>query len=414
MGYEDYYISLRMEAERAADARMEKYYTNEEQWPDPCTNEQWKALVEDPKWKYVAPSNEPMYYGLAKSNDIVAHSADGLDMHQGCLAPKWVFEKKPIEISREDQQSLDTYMKRLICAVTGRFVVIDHSEYFVEQKGIPQVGDRYLWRYWDNEGNVYDDKGFKWTTYPPSDQRAKKQDSDSFDRQYWDIECMKFWGALPGDFREGKPIWMCVSSQCDPSFMGYGLQYSDYDITREFWDNIWSWRFNGTTSYTQWDKRLVKLAETAGVCGVFQETELDSEAISKGWTKLECKQPAMASYKKDGVRLNFYLTTGTVGSSLDHPVKGKTQLFRREVVDFSALFDNPRTHTGKGYYTVKKKQSENGYDNGNGDKKRKSDDSMVHTRQCNACKEEKAIDSFSKNQLRKGYAARCKECLGNL
>lgn len=75
---------------------------------------------------------------------------------------------------------------------------------------------------------------------------------------------MKFWGALPGNFQGGKPTWMYVSSQCDSSSMGYcGFQDPDYEITREFWDNIWSWRFNGSTSYTQWDKRLVKLAETA-------------------------------------------------------------------------------------------------------------------------------------------------------
>lgn len=76
-----------------------------------------------------------MYYGLAKSNEIVAHFSDGLDMHQGCLAPKWVFEKNPIEMTREDQQSLDTYMKRLICAVTGRFVVLATVNILLNRKG---------------------------------------------------------------------------------------------------------------------------------------------------------------------------------------------------------------------------------------------------------------------------------------
>lgn len=93
------------------------------------------------------------------------------------------------------------------------------------------------------------------------------------------------------------------------------------------------------------------------------------------------------------------------------------QLSRREVVNFSTLFGNHCTHTGKGYYTLKKKkkqQVDNGNTNANGNKKRKSDDSMTHTCQCNACKEEKAIDAFSKNQHRKGYAARCNACLGNL
>ena len=32
-----------------------------------------------------------------------------------------------------------------------------------------------------------------------------------------------------------------------------------------------------------------------------------------------------------GVRFNVYYTTGTVGTCLDHPRQGKTQLFRRNV-----------------------------------------------------------------------------------
>lgn len=52
------------------------------------------------------------------------------------------------------------------------------------------------------------------------------------------------------------------------------------------------------------------------------------------------------------VRLNVYYTTMTVGTAMDHPKKGKTQLFRRNVNEktLKALFQNPRTHTGNGYY----------------------------------------------------------------
>jgi len=53
------------------------------------------------------------------------------------------------------------------------------------------------------------------------------------------------------------------------------------------------------------------------------------------------------------IRINVYWTTGTVGTCLDHPRQGKTQLFRRNV-DLSTLreiFKNPRVHTGAGYYT---------------------------------------------------------------
>jgi len=51
------------------------------------------------------------------------------------------------------------------------------------------------------------------------------------------------------------------------------------------------------------------------------------------------------------VRVNVYYTTGTVSTSLDHPSKGRTQLFRRGVtIDLlGAIFANPRIHTSLGY-----------------------------------------------------------------
>jgi len=117
------------------------------------------------------------------------------------------------------------------------------------------------------------------------------------------------------------------------------------------------------------------------------EQELDRLASLKGWEKLSTSQPAMASYRKDGNRLNFYLSTGTVGSCLDHPRQGKTQLFRRKVTDPSSLFDNPRQHTGEGYHTKA------------GAKKRKAESGLG--RVCAACKQTKPFGEFSKNQRRK-------------
>jgi hypothetical protein len=52
-------------------------------------------------------------------------------------------------------------------------------------------------------------------------------------------------------------------------------------------------------------------------------------------------------------RINVYYTTGTVGTCLNHPKRGKTQLFRRNITTLGALreiFENPRVHTGDGYY----------------------------------------------------------------
>ena len=100
----------------------------------------------------------------------------------------------------------------------------------------------------------------------------------------------------------------------------------------------------------------------------------------------------MASYHKDDIRLNFYLSTGILGSCLDHPTKGKTQLFRKYMENPMALFDNPCQHTGKGYYT------KNADSAAEGGKKRKAQNDQIHTRSCASCKESKPIDQFSKNQ----------------
>jgi hypothetical protein len=65
------------------------------------------------------------------------------------------------------------------------------------------------------------------------------------------------------------------------------------------------------------------------------------------------------SFRKEKTRINVYYTTGTVGTCMDHPTKGKTQLFRRMVLTIAELeniFENPRIHTGTGYYRKKLSQ----------------------------------------------------------
>ena len=61
----------------------------------------------------------------------------------------------------------------------------------------------------------------------------------------------------------------------------------------------------------------------------------------------------MISFTKDDCRLNFWLSTGTIGSYLSHPKQRRTQLFRRDVDQKGALeiILDPRVHTGKGYKT---------------------------------------------------------------
>ena len=62
---------------------------------------------------------------------------------------------------------------------------------------------------------------------------------------------------------------------------------------------------------------------------------------------------SMISFKKQGWRVNIYYSKGTVGTSINHPQHGRTQFFRRGIYTAGQLkdiFQNPRVHTGKGYY----------------------------------------------------------------
>ena len=101
------------------------------------------------------------------------------------------------------------------------------------------------------------------------------------------------------------------------------------------------------------------------------ESDLDYQAETRGWDKIDVSstQAPMASYSRDGTRLNFYLSTGTVASFLDHPKRGKHQLFRGSCTMAEAikLLDNPCEHTAKGYHTRDEKKRRRDDDHGGGD-----------------------------------------------
>ena len=79
----------------------------------------------------------------------------------------------------------------------------------------------------------------------------------------------------------------------------------------------------------------------------------------KGFEEIKVKDPYMRTYMietKDGLcRVNVYSnsknSTLTVSTHLNHPKKGKNQLFRKGLSeqDVLNLMKNPRIHTGKGY-----------------------------------------------------------------
>lgn len=69
------------------------------------------------------------------------------------------------------------------------------------------------------------------------------------------------------------------------------------------------------------------------------------------------------SFKTDAnERINIYYTTRTVGTALNHPSQGATQLFRRNCSDeeLREIMQNPRVHTGKGYKKRSRVDGQNG------------------------------------------------------
>jgi hypothetical protein len=56
-------------------------------------------------------------------------------------------------------------------------------------------------------------------------------------------------------------------------------------------------------------------------------------------------------FEKDNVKLDWYFTTATMKTSLDHPTQGRTQMFRKNVDPslYRKILEDPRTHTNQGY-----------------------------------------------------------------
>ncbi len=70
------------------------------------------------------------------------------------------------------------------------------------------------------------------------------------------------------------------------------------------------------------------------------------------WEEVEWQENiSMLSFVKQGARINVYVTRMTVATCINHPQKGRTQLFRKQVdVNLMAkIFRNPRVHTKRGY-----------------------------------------------------------------
>jgi hypothetical protein len=102
----------------------------------------------------------------------------------------------------------------------------------------------------------------------------------------------------------------------------------------------------------------MKLKDFENETAMQKIAELNVKANQFGWKNISTNiVTKLVSYAKiidnNAVRIDIYYTTMTVTVSLKHPKKDKTQLHRRNVTDkeLEDIFKNPRTHTGKGYYT---------------------------------------------------------------
>lgn len=77
------------------------------------------------------------------------------------------------------------------------------------------------------------------------------------------------------------------------------------------------------------------------------------ESYKRGWRLLDVQEGCkMLSILRNGVRLNYYYTTGTVATAMNHPKKGRSQLYRKGLSwdEILSVLDNPREHTNAGYY----------------------------------------------------------------
>ncbi|KAL7456672.1 hypothetical protein ACHAWC_008146 [Mediolabrus comicus] len=95
-------------------------------------------------------------------------------------------------------------------------------------------------------------------------------------------------------------------------------------------------RSNSALSDGGWSIEFVR-----GMAAAFELTEITLNEVSK-----------VISFQTDAnERINVYYTTRTVGTALNHPNQGATQLFRRRCSseELREIMQNPRVHTGKGY-----------------------------------------------------------------
>lgn len=75
-----------------------------------------------------------------------------------------------------------------------------------------------------------------------------------------------------------------------------------------------------------------------------------------GWKRIEHdEKEKIIACRRDGVRVNIWYERMTVGTAMDHPKQGSTQMLRKRVSMemLEELLNNPRLHTSSGYMLKK-------------------------------------------------------------
>ena len=183
----------------------------------------------------------------SRAIDRVADALDCPEWAAVCQA-RWAVSRQgdeqrrnqALQATAEGEEALNPYHERLHAALQGRFALMDREGHAVNHNGIglPQVGERYSWRFWNAEG-----------TRVWQDSSCKFRDGMEFSAE---VGC-EF--PLPGDFTQQLRWHEIGGATTYNGRTGFGAG--------EMWDAMWNWRFRGTTRLPMLDSALGTLASTA-------------------------------------------------------------------------------------------------------------------------------------------------------
>jgi hypothetical protein len=104
-------------------------------------------------------------------------------------------------------------------------------------------------------------------------------------------------------------------------------------------------RYNGLRPNEEWLARRVDIQQ-------YPDPTSFGWTFTGSWKAVEFFEKTVLQDEREYfVKLDWYFTTATIKTSLDHPTQGKTQLFGKQVgpSEYKKILENPRVHTGNRY-----------------------------------------------------------------